>query len=287
MSAQTPKGAAARLSAPDIAARKGGEPLVCLTAYDAPTARLADPFCDVLLVGDSVGMVVHGLSSTVPVTLDMMILHGQAVMRGSQRAMVVIDMPFGSYESGPETAYANATRVMKETLAQAVKVESGPAIADTIRYLTQRGIPVMGHVGLRPQAVNMLGGFKARGRDDADAQAIIAEAEATAAAGAFAIVIEGVREPLAREISARIAPPTIGIGASGACDGQILVTPDMLGLFDWTPKFVRRYGDLRHAMTAAFAAYAEDVKARRFPGAEETYGARIAPRASPAGEGEN
>lgn len=270
MSAQQPE-TVRRLAAPDIMKRKGGEPIVCLTAYDAPTAALLDDHCDLLLVGDSVGMVVHGLPNTVGVTLEMMILHGQAVMRGSRRAMVVIDMPFGSYEGGREMAYQNCSRVMKETGAQGVKVESGPTVPQTIEYLVQRGIPVMGHVGLRPQAVLTEGGFKAKGKTDDERLRVIAEAEATAAAGAFAIVIEGTAEAVAREITETIDKPTIGIGASAACDGQILVTPDMLGLFDWTPKFVRRYADLRGEIDRAVGAYAEDVKARRFPAEVETY----------------
>ena len=260
-----------RLAAPDIMKRKGQEPIVCLTAYDAPTAALLDDHCDLLLVGDSVGMVVHGLSNTVGVTLEMMILHGQAVMRGSRRAMVVIDMPFGSYEGGKEIAYENCARVMKETGAQAVKLESGPTVPQTIEYLVQRGIPVMGHVGLRPQAVLTEGAFKAKGRTDDERLRVIAEAEATADAGAFAVVIEGTAEGVAREITQAIDKPTIGIGASAACDGQILVTPDMLGLFDWTPKFVRKYADLRGEIDRAVADYAADVKARRFPAEVETY----------------
>ncbi len=260
-----------RLAAPDIRARKGGEPLVCLTAYDAPTAEILDAHCDVLLVGDSVGMVVHGLPNTVGVTLEMMILHGQAVMRGSKRAMVVVDMPFGSYEAGKEQAYENCARVMKETGAQGVKLESGPTVAETIAYLVQRGIPVMGHVGLRPQAVLTEGGFKAKGKTGEERLRVIAEAEATADAGAFAVVIEGVAEGLARDITEAIDKPTIGIGASAACDGQILVVPDMLGLFDWTPKFVRRYADLRGEIDRAVEAYARDVRTRRFPAEVETY----------------
>lgn len=260
-----------RIAAPDIRARKGGEPIVCLTAYDAPTAALLDDHCDLLLVGDSVGMVVHGMPNTVGVTLEMMIMHGQAVMRGSRRAMVVIDMPFGSYEGGKEQAYANCARVMKETGAQGVKVESGPTVAETIAYLVQRGIPVMGHVGLRPQAVLTDGAFKAKGKTDEERLRVMSEAEATADAGAFAVVVEGVAEGLARDITLAIDKPTIGIGASSACDGQILVTPDMLGLFDWTPKFVRRYADMRGDIDRAVASYAADVKARRFPAEVETY----------------
>ncbi len=234
-----------RLAAPDITARKGQTPIVCLTAYTAPVAELLDEHCDLLLVGDSVGMVLHGLPNTVGVTLEMMILHGQAVMRGCKRAMVVIDMPFGSYEGDPEVAYANATRVMKETGAQAIKVESGPTIPETIRYLVQRGVPVLGHVGLRPQAVLVDGSFKAKGKTDEERKRVMGEALATQAAGAFAVVVEGVAEGLARDITEALSVPTIGIGASAACDGQILVTDDMLGLFDWTPMFVRRYAALR------------------------------------------
>jgi 3-methyl-2-oxobutanoate hydroxymethyltransferase len=260
-----------RLAAPDIRARKGGEPLVCLTAYDAPTAAILDPHCDLLLVGDSVGMVVHGLPNTVGVTLEMMILHGQAVMRGSKRAMVVIDMPFGSYEGGKEVAYDNCARVMKETGAQGVKLESGPTVPETIAYLVQRGIPVMGHVGLRPQAVLTDGAFKAKGRTEEERLRVLAEAEATADAGAFAVVVEGVAEGLAREVTEVIDKPTVGIGASAACDGQILVVSDMLGMFEWTPKFVRRYADLRGEIDRAVAGYAADVRARRFPAEVETY----------------
>ncbi len=260
-----------RLTAPDIRARKGREPVVCLTAYTAPVARLLDPHCDLLLVGDSVGMVLHGLPNTVGVTLEMMIMHGQAVMRGAEHAMVVVDMPFGSYEASPEIAYANAARIMKETGAQAVKVESGPSIGATIGFLTERGIPVMGHVGLRPQAVNVDGKFRAKGRNGDERAKVLAEARAADAAGAFAIVVEGVDESLAPEITAAVSAPTIGIGASAKCDGQILVTDDLLGLFEWTPKFVRRYADLKGVIDQAVKSYAADVRARRFPAAAETY----------------
>jgi 3-methyl-2-oxobutanoate hydroxymethyltransferase len=263
-----------RLAAPDIAARKGKTPIVCLTAYTAPVAEILDEHCDLLLVGDSVGMVVHGLPNTVGVTLEMMILHGQAVMRGSKKAMVVVDMPFGSYEGSPEVAYANAARVMKETGAQAVKIEAGELIAGTIEYLVKRGIPVMGHVGLRPQSVLVDGGFKAKGKSGDERRRILEDARASAEAGAFAVVVEGVAEGLAREITEAIPAPTIGIGASAGCDGQVLVTDDMLGLFEWTPKFVRRYADLKNEISRAAAAYAEDVRARRFPGPAEIYFAK-------------
>ena len=263
-----------RLAAPDIAARKGGTPIVCLTAYTAPMAEILDDHCDLMLVGDSLGMVVHGLPNTVGVTLEMMILHGQAVMRGAKKAMVVVDMPFGTYEASPQVAFDNAARLMKETGAQAVKLEAGSHVTEAIAYMVQRGIPVMGHVGLRPQAVNVDGGFKAKGKAFAERQRILEEAKAVAGAGAFAIVIEGVAEGLAREITAAVPVPTIGIGASAGCDGQILVTDDMLGLFDWTPKFVRRYGDLRAEISRAVGAYADDVRHRRFPGPAEIYFAK-------------
>jgi 3-methyl-2-oxobutanoate hydroxymethyltransferase len=263
-----------RLTAPQVTARKGGEPLVCLTAYTAPVAEILDEVCDILLVGDSVGMVMHGLPNTVGVTLDMMILHGQAVMRASQRALVVVDMPFGSYEGPKEVAYANAVRVLKETGCQAVKVEAGPTVPETIAYLVRRGVPVVGHVGLRPQAVNVDGVFRAKGRTEDERARVVAEAEATADAGAFCIVVEGVAEAVAREVTEAVAVPTIGIGASAGCDGQILVTDDMLGLFDWTPKFVRRYADLKGEIGRAVRAYADDVRARRFPAAAETYFAK-------------
>lgn len=273
MSAQS-KTPVKRLTPPDIRARKNAEPLVCLTAYDAPMARLLDPHCDLLLVGDSVGMVVHGLPNTIPVTLEMMILHGQAVMRGSDRALVCVDMPFSTYERSKEQAFDNAARVLRETGCQAVKVESGVFIADTIRYLAERAIPVIGHVGLRPQAALAEGGFKAKGRDDVSRKRVIEEAIATDEAGAFAIVIEGVAEDLAEEITERVKAPTIGIGASAKCDGQILVTPDMMGLFDWTPRFVKRYADIKGAMEDGVKRYAEEVKSRAFPSEAEVYKAK-------------
>jgi 3-methyl-2-oxobutanoate hydroxymethyltransferase len=263
-----------RLAAPDIAARKGKTPVVCLTAYTTPMAEILDDHCDLMLVGDSVGMVIHGLPNTVGVTLEMMILHGQAVMRGARKAMVVVDMPFGSYEGSAEAAYANAARLMKETGAQGVKVEAGETIVENIAYLVKRGIPVMGHVGLRPQAVLVDGGFKAKGKAAEERRRILEDARATAEAGAFAIVVEGVAEGLAREITEAVEVPTIGIGASAGCDGQILVTDDMLGLFDWTPKFVRRYADLRGEISQAVGRYADDVRARRFPGPAEIYFAK-------------
>jgi 3-methyl-2-oxobutanoate hydroxymethyltransferase len=260
-----------RLTAPDIRARKGGEPIVALTSYHAHTARLVDRYCDIILVGDSLGMVMHGFETTVPVTLDMMILQGHAVMRGSKRALVVVDMPFGSYEQSKEQAFASCARVLKETLCGAVKLEGGRRMADTIAFLVERGVPVMGHVGLTPQSINTIGSFRAQGRDEADWEPIEADAMAVADAGAFAVVIEAVAEPLGRRITGQVPIPTIGIGASPACDGQILVLEDMLGLSPRVPKFVRRYGELGPGIEAAIQAYAKDVRSRAFPGPEHVY----------------
>jgi 3-methyl-2-oxobutanoate hydroxymethyltransferase len=263
-----------RLTAPDIRARKGGEALVCLTSYHAHTARILDGYCDVILVGDSLGMVMHGLESTVPVTLDMMILQGNAVMRGAKRALVVIDLPFGSYEASKEQAFAAAARVLKETGCGAIKLEGGRRMAETIAFLVERGVPVMGHIGLTPQAINVLGSFRAQGRDETDWAPIEADARAVADAGAFSVVVEAVAEPLARRITAEVAIPTIGIGASAACDGQILVLEDMLGLSPRVPKFVKRFGDLGPSIEAAVKSYAEEVRTRHFPGADHVYSMR-------------
>jgi 3-methyl-2-oxobutanoate hydroxymethyltransferase len=255
-----------RLGTPAITARKGGEPLVCLTAYSTPMARLLDPHCDLLLVGDSLGMVMYGFDSTLPVTLDMMIAHGAAVVRGTKQACVIVDLPFGAYQASPEQAFHSSARIMAETGASGVKLEGGAAIAPTIAFLVERGIPVCAHVGLMPQAVHVAGGFRATGRSEAEAAQVTADAHAVAAAGAFAVVIEGTLEPVAAAITTELSVPTIGIGASPACDGQILVTDDLLGLFsDFTPRFVRRYAELGARVDEAVAAYAADVKARRFP----------------------
>ncbi|EEW24616.1 3-methyl-2-oxobutanoate hydroxymethyltransferase [Rhodobacter ferrooxidans] len=255
----------------DILARKGGVPIVCLTAYTTPVARLVDAHCDIALVGDSVGMVLHGLPSTLGVTLEMMILHGKAVVRGAEKAMVVIDMPFGSYEEGPAQAFRNASRLMAETGAAAVKLEGGVHMRDTIAFLVARGVPVMAHVGLTPQAVNTLGGYKVQGRD-ADAARVMADAEAVQAAGAFSVVLEKVPEGLAARITQTLSIPTIGIGAGVRCDGQILVVDDMLGMFTaFRPKFVKRYADLGQAADAAIADYAAEVRARTFPAPEHAF----------------
>jgi 3-methyl-2-oxobutanoate hydroxymethyltransferase len=260
-----------RVTAPDILARKGGEPIVCLTSYHAHTARLVDKYCDVILVGDSLGMVMHGMETTVPVTLDMMILQGHAVMRGSRHALVVVDMPFGSYEESKEQAFMNCARVLKETGCGAIKVEGGKRMAETIRFLAERGVPVMAHVGLTPQAINTIGSFRAQGRDEADWARIEEDTTAVAQAGAFSVVIEAVAEPLARKLTAAVTIPTIGIGASVACDGQILVLEDMIGLSPRVPKFVKRYGTLGPGIEKAISDYASDVRARTFPGPEHVY----------------
>lgn len=260
-----------RITVPDIAGRKGGSPIVSLTAYHAHTASLIDPYVDFMLVGDSLGMVMHGLPSTLEVTLNMMIMHGAAVVRGSNRALVVVDMPFGTYEESPEVAFRNAAKVMQETGCGAVKLEGGARMAETIRYLIDRGIPVMAHIGLTPQSVNVMGGFKTQGRSQSEWGALETDAQAVADAGAFAVVIEGMAEPLAAKITKMIDIPTIGIGASKACDGQILVLEDMLGLSPRVPKFVKEFGQLGAAIEGAVALYAEEVRSRRFPGAEHVY----------------
>jgi 3-methyl-2-oxobutanoate hydroxymethyltransferase len=260
-----------RLTVPAIARRKGGAPVVMLTAYTARMAQLLDKHCDMLLVGDSLGQVIYGLDTTVKVTLEMMIAHGAAVVRGSYRSVVVVDMPFGSYEASPAQAFASAARVMKETGAAAVKLEGGTAMAETVAFLAKRGIPVVAHVGLTPQAVNALGGYGARGRSETEAAAILADAVAVDAAGAFAMVVEGVVEPLGRAITATVKCPTIGIGASAACDGQVLVVDDMLGMFERVPRFVERFDDLAVRIDAAAAAYAAAVRERRFPSEKQLY----------------
>ncbi len=265
---------ARRITAPDIRRRKGGDPIVSLTAYHAHTARIIDPYVDFLLVGDSLGMVMHGHETTVPVPLELMILHGQAVVRGSSRALVVVDMPFGSYEESPQVAFRNAARIMKETGCGAIKLEGGVVMGETIEYLSRRGIPVMAHIGLTPQSINVMGGFKTQGRVRSEWAAIEEDARVVAEAGAFAVVMEGMAELLAARITRQIPIPTIGIGASAECDGQILVLEDMLGLSPRVPKFVREFAQLGEAIEGAVKAYAEDVRARRFPAEEHTYAMR-------------
>ena len=264
-----------RLTVPAIQRRKAdgvtAEPLVMLTAYTVRMAQLLDPHCDMLLVGDSLGQVIYGLPSTVPVTLEMMAAHGAAVVRGSYHALVIIDMPFGSYEESPEQAFRSAAYLLKETGAAAVKLEGGEAMAPTIDFLSKRGIPVMAHIGLTPQAINMLGGYGARGRSDAEQAKLLGDARAVDAAGAFAMVVEGVVEPIAIAITQAVSCPTIGIGASAQCDGQVLVAEDMLGMFDRVPRFVKRYHEVANEISDAAARYAADVRARAFPTQDQTY----------------
>ena len=262
---------ARRITAPEVAKRKGGQPIVALTAYHAHTARLIDPHVDILLVGDSLGMVMHGYETTVPVPLELMIMHAQAVVRGSNRALVVVDMPFGSYEESPATAFRNAARIMKETGCGAVKLEGGVHMAETIKYLTSRGIPVMSHIGLTPQAVNQIGSFQPQGRHRSEWARFEEDAKAVAEAGAFAVVLEALAELLAARFSKQIAIPTIGIGASAECDGQILVLEDMLGLSPRVPKFVKEYAQLGDAIEGAVKAYSAEVRARTFPSDAYTY----------------
>ena len=257
----------------DIRDRKGGEPLVCLTAYSAPLARALDAEVDLMLVGDSLGMVVYGMETTLGVSLEMMIAHGQAVCRGASRACVIVDMPFGSYQESPEQAFRNCARVMAETGCAGVKLEGGVAMAETVAFLSERGVPVLGHIGLLPQSFHALGGFRTQGKEARAAAQLHEDARAIAEAGAFAMVIEATIETVARDITAEVAVPTIGIGASPACDGQILVTEDILGLSGGrVPKFVKPYADLKGGLDRAVAAYAADVRARRFPGPEHCFG---------------
>ncbi|MEY8880342.1 3-methyl-2-oxobutanoate hydroxymethyltransferase [Donghicola sp. XS_ASV15] len=260
-----------RTTVPQIAQRKGGEPIVSLTSYHAHTAAIVDKHADFILVGDSLGMVMHGMESTVGVPLDLMIMHGKAVVRGTQKALIVVDMPFGTYEESPNIAFRNAARIMKETGCGAVKLEGGKRMAETIRFLTERGIPVMAHIGLTPQSSHVLGGFKTQGRDEDSWPLHEEDAKAVSEAGAFAIVLEGMVEPLAARITKQIDIPTIGIGASAECDGQILVLEDMLGLNPWTPKFVKVYGQLGPMIEQAVSDYAADVKSRAFPTEDEVY----------------
>ena len=264
-----------RTTVPSIRARKTDgrtdQPIVMLTAYTMRMAQLLDPHCDMLLVGDSLGQVIYGLPSTIPVTLEMMCAHGAAVVRGSWHALVGVDMPFGSYEASPEDAFDSASRILKETGCAAVKLEGGEAMAPTIDFLSHRGIPVIGHVGLTPQAVNVLGGYGVRGRDGGEAEKILADARAVAEAGAFCLVVEGVMEEIATQVARSVAIPVIGIGASAECDGQVLVTEDMLGLFERTPRFVKRYDDLAERIGNAAQAFAGEVRSRSFPSADETY----------------
>ena len=275
MDPASPQGASdgGRVSVGDLEARKGGPPIVCLTAYTTPVAQRLDAHVDLLLVGDSVAMVVYGQGTTRDVTLETMVAHGAAVVRGSSHACVIVDLPRGSYELSPEQAYASASQVMDRTGAQGVKMEGGTELVETIRYLVERGIPVMGHVGLLPQRVAHRREFKIQGRDEQSWKRVMEDGRAVGGSGAFCMVIEGTVEPLARALTQEVPIPTIGIGASPACDGQILVTDDLLGLFsDFTPTFVKRYAEIGETIERAVRAYAEDVRARSFPAPEHCFG---------------
>ena len=272
-----------RFLAPDITAMKGGDPIVSLTSYHSHTAAIADKYCDFLLVGDSLGMVMHGYETTVPVPLELMIMHGRAVVRGSKRALVVIDMPFGTYEESPSVAFRNAARVMKETDSGAVKLEGGRRMAETIRFLVDRGIPVMAHIGLTPQSINVLGGYKTQGRTTDQWAAIEEDARLVTESGAFAVVLEAMAAPLADRITKSIAIPTIGIGASPGCDGQILVMEDMLGLSPRVAKFVKEFGAIGKAIESAIGSYAREVRGRTFPAPEHTYAVKSDESAQSAG----
>lgn len=261
-----------RITVPKIRCMKGKTPVVCLTAYSAPMAKLADSYADLILVGDSAANVVHGLDTTLRITLDEMISHGKAVMRGSENALVVVDMPFGTYEESPQVAYRNAVRIMQETGCTAVKLEGGTLMEETIAFLTQRGIPVMAHIGLTPQSVQTMGGFRTQGRRKSEWARLEADASAVERAGAFSVVLEGMAEPLAALITQALKIPTIGIGASASCDGQILVIDDMLGLSDRIPSFVKQYANLSAVISEALETYAEEVRSRSFPAPEHTYG---------------
>ncbi|MGE3332501.1 MAG: 3-methyl-2-oxobutanoate hydroxymethyltransferase [Rhodospirillaceae bacterium] len=272
-----------RLTPRDIQARKNADPIVCITAHSAPMAGFMDPHVDLLLVGDSLGMMVYGLDTTVGVTLDIMIAHGKAVVRGSSKACVIVDLPFGSYQASPVDAFKAAARVMSETGCAGVKLEGGAVMAPTVEYLVSRGIPVMGHIGLTPQSVNVLGGFRVQGKSSDDAKKLVNDAKLLADCGAFSIVVEGTVEPVAREITKACAVPTIGIGASAGCDGQVIVAEDILGLYSaFMPKFAKRYALLGDEVTKAVASYAADVRARRFPAPENTYGAPAVKPTKPA-----
>ena len=261
-----------RITCPQISARKGGIPIVSLTSYHSHTAAIVDKYADFILVGDSLGMVMHGMESTVSVPLDLMIMHGKAVVRGTKRALIVVDMPFGSYEESPKMAFRNAARIMKETGCGAVKLEGGKRMAKTINFLVERGVPVMAHIGLTPQSSNTMGGFKTQGRNENSWAEHERDAQVVTDAGAFSIVLEGMVEPLAAKITKQIAIPTIGIGASADCDGQILVLEDMLGLnSSVVPKFVKLYGNLGEQIEKSVANYAKEVRDRSFPSDDQVY----------------
>lgn len=260
-----------RLSIVDIQKMKGETPIVSLTAYGEPLASLIDEHIDILLVGDSLGMVLYGMPSTIPVSLEAMVAHGKAVVEASRHALVVIDMPFASYQESPEQAFRNAARIIKETGAQAVKMEGGLELVDTVRFVAERGIPVMPHIGLKPQHMLAQGGYRYQGKTPEQAALLIEEAKAFERVGAFSLLLEGLVESVATDVTRAITIPTIGIGASAKCDGQVLVSEDMLGMHDKTPRFVRTFADLGPQITQAAADYANAVRERSFPAEQECF----------------
>ncbi len=262
-----------KLTIPDIKKRKNATPLSVLTAYDYPWAKMVDAAgIDIILVGDSLGMVVLGYTDTVSVTMEEMIHHTKAVMRGVERGLVVTDMPFGSYNSATSTAIENATRLLKEGGADAVKLEGGVTMAATVQAIVRAGIPVQGHIGLTPQTATSLGGFKVQGKDAQDAQQLIEDALALEAAGCFSIVLEAIPAPLAAHITRTLTIPTIGIGAGPDCDGQVLVIHDMVGLYDrFTPKFVKQYAQINQTLASALAQYKAEVESRAFPSESHSF----------------
>lgn len=264
-----------RRTVPELMAYKGSKKIACLTAYSAPIARLIDPALDLILVGDSTAMVGYAMPDTLSITLQQMADHGAAVVRSTQQACVVIDMPFGSYQVSPAQAFESAAFLLARSGATAVKIEGGAPLADTTRFLVERGVPVLAHVGLMPQYVNTMGGFKAQGMDVDAAERILADAKAHEAAGAFAVVIEGVAESLGRRITEELSIPTIGIGASPACDGQVLVIEDILGLSgDRIPRFAKKFGDAASVIRDAAQRYADEVRSGDFPALEHCFGVK-------------
>jgi 3-methyl-2-oxobutanoate hydroxymethyltransferase len=260
-----------KITVPEIISRKNKQKISVLTAYTHPIAKILDGEVDMILVGDSLGMVLYGMDSTLTVTLDMMIEHGKAVTRAAKKSLVVVDMPFGSYQENPAQAFRNAARIISETNCQAVKLEGGVEMAETIRFLVDRGIPVVGHIGLEPQSFNVYGGYRIQGKDKNSEDSLIQDAKALEKAGCFAIVLEGIKKTAADKITKAIKIPTIGIGASVQCDGQVLVTDDMLGLFEQSPKFVKHYADIKKIILKAVKSYTTEVSSKKFPGEENCY----------------
>ncbi len=251
--------------------KANNEKISVLTCYTANYAKILDNYCDILLVGDSLGMVLYGYPSTLQVSLDMMINHGKAVVNSSKNSLVVVDMPFATYQESKEQAFRNAAKILQETNCGAVKLEGGSEMVETIKFLTERGIPVMAHIGLKPQHFNQYGGYNIQGKDKNSENSIIADIEKINNSGAFSVVIEGVKKSLADKICKISKIPVIGIGASENCDGQVLVTEDMLGFFDETPKFVKKYSNIKEVISNAVKKYSSEVKSQKFPTKENLY----------------